>query len=139
MNFAFYIARYGNWQDKTISYCTRGPFSHVEVVFSNGDYFSSSIRDGGTRFKRIEYSEDWRMVSFKPACPESEIYDWCNTQLGLKYDTLGVIGLSMGLNLTNKRRKWYCSELCSFIAKTFGEIKTRTNISPNKFYSILLG
>ena len=49
--------------DAAVRWWTRGPYSHVELVFSDGMSASSSMRDGGVRFKEIEYHPDrWDFI-----------------------------------------------------------------------------
>ena len=47
----FYKAKYGDWVDKIVSWHTKSPYSHCELVFSNGEFLSSSKRDGGVSIK----------------------------------------------------------------------------------------
>ena len=63
MELLFYRAEKGNWQDKLIALWTRGIYSHVEIRFSDGMCFTSSNREGGTRFIDIYIREGvWDVV-----------------------------------------------------------------------------
>ena len=53
MQIAFYKAKFGNFTDKIVSAFTFSPYSHCEMVFSDGICASASLRDGGVRFKYI--------------------------------------------------------------------------------------
>ena len=49
--------------DASVRWWTRGPYSHVELVFSDGMSASASPRDGGVRFKRIDFKpEHWDFI-----------------------------------------------------------------------------
>ena len=69
MKVAFYKGKRGGFAgafDATVRWWTRGAYSHVELIFSDGMSASASARDGGVRFKRIEFKpEHWDFVDLK--------------------------------------------------------------------------
>jgi hypothetical protein len=142
MLIASYIARYGTWIDRAIAAHDGGRFSHSELVFSNGDWFSSSWRDGGTRFKRIDPdSGHWELVNV-PATLEFEqtIRAWCEGELGVPYDMSGVLAYKFFWRKQDPNR-WYCSEIVSaslraarLLAQNFEPHRT----SPNGLYELAL-
>lgn len=136
LSLLFYRAKYGNIQDKLISLVTCGPFSHVELKFSDGVCFSSSLRDGGTRFKKIAINpKHWAEIELltwedEYSVKEKRIRTWCEAKQGLQYNLAGVLGLDKVCVLKN-RNKWFCSELC-LSAITLGEV--RVSITPNDLF-----
>ena len=85
-----------------------GPYSHTELVFSDGMCASSSFLDGGVRFKRIDLDPaKWDLVD----CPGDEAYAraWFKKHDGEPFDVLGLIGFVGPRGLQNQW-KWFCSE-----------------------------
>jgi hypothetical protein len=127
MRLAFYKGRYGNPVDWLICFFTNGPYSHVEMQFSNGECFSSS-RIHGVRFtergsstvRKAGAKRDIRKSNFKPhqwdfvefylpVKTEDRLRVFCEAQVGKKYDVLGVLGFVWPLR--QDRKKWFCSEV----------------------------
>lgn len=134
MKLAFYKAEHGNIIDKLIGLWTRGPFSHVELLFSDGVSFSSSQWDGGVRFKKIDYShkERWSFLDIDGIANESEVKYLANKLRGAKYDWLGIFLYEfLPFNIQNSK-KWYCSEICAHLLGL-----TPCQMSPNKLYKIV--
>jgi uncharacterized protein YycO len=120
VRLAFYRGS-GKLMDKIIRWWTGGEYSHVEVQFSDGKCFSSSFRDKGVRFKKIDLKpEKWNVVDISIE-NEAEVLEWCMTQLHKKYDLLGVLGyvLTPFRNTVQSKKRWYCSEICAHILRTF--------------------
>ena len=69
MKVALYKGKRGGFAgvfDAAVRWWTRGAYSHVELVFSDGMAASSSTRDGGVRFKRIDFKpEHWDFIELK--------------------------------------------------------------------------
>lgn len=139
MDVIFYVAKYGNYVDKLVSWFTFGPYSHCEIRFSNKECFSSSKRDKGTRFKNIYFiPSHWRIVHIRASLEkEQEIYDWCKQECGKPYDLLGVFGLMTFPKLNDKNR-WYCSEICSHILNKFLNAHIPEKITPNNLYKAII-
>lgn len=150
MQLWFYKAKFGDYQDKLIAWWSKGLYSHVELYFEQKQIcFSSSLRDHGVRFKKINSSDHWDVIkldNFSFNQNEEPIYKWCESQVGLPYDILGIIGLGLDLPI-NERRKWYCSEIvatalnkANFFEARFNQsccisnIVKNTKISPNKLF-----
>lgn len=130
MYAVFYKAEYGDKWDKLVAWKTKGKYSHVELMFSDGEWFSSSPRDGGTRFKKIDISDRWDSI-YLNSYREDRIKEFCRKEEGCKYDWLGVVSYGVGIRVASKYR-WFCSEICM---AALG-YKT-TLISPNEMYSLL--
>lgn len=87
----------------------RGPYSHCELVFSDGISASASWMDGGVRFKRIDY--DPARWDFLLLPPELEGYarDWFEFNAGAPYDLMGNVRFVLPW-LADTERGWFCSE-----------------------------
>lgn len=142
MQIAFYKARHGTLLDRLIDACTgRVGYSHVELVFSDGTWFSSSARDGGVRFKRIDPDPaHWTIFPARiTGAHEHAVRCWATTQLGRKYDYPGVLGFVLPA-LRLSRRRWFCSEICAAALSRsvleHARTPTRARISPNALFLI---
>lgn len=142
---AFYKSESGNIEDYLVDkwsnmlnkilhrsiICYNG-FSHVELVFSNGISFSSSKRDGGTRFKTIDYGNNWEIINVQSLYTEDEIFQKAVTLDGLKYDWLGLfLHEFIPLDIED-RKSWWCSEVVCYLLGV-----EDYNINPNYFYSLI--
>ena len=119
MKIAFYIAKNGNWEDKLISYLTFSKYSHCELVFSTGEFGSSSARDGGVRLKYITQNDKWDIFDLKnPDGTEisKELEDtiryWFLLHKDLPYDWPGAVMSLFGVNWTSEDKK-FCSYVCA--------------------------
>lgn len=104
------------------------PHTHTELQFSARLYnisFSSTTADGanGCRFKQIEYShpEYWDTVEvevtdMQEECIYREAQTWVSE--GIKYDGLGLLSFSTGLNIIRGRDNMaWCTEACLGVAQ----------------------
>ena len=121
MKLAFYIYN-GEVLDKAIKLWTatwkerfnkewKNIPSHVEFIFSNGVWFSSSPRDKGTRFKYID-AKQGRWVYFDIATTKEEeqiIYNWCDSIKDRDYDWPGILSFIIPF-IKDDKDKWFCSE-----------------------------
>lgn len=134
------------WLDTLIRWWTWGPYSHVELRFSDGMCFSSSwlkqpVKGGwsicgltaGTRFKWMLRLKPRSWDRFKVvATPEQEqaAREWCQKHRGLSYDLLGVLGFVLFKNLDDPKC-WYCSEICARALTEAGIFRFPKKLSPN--------
>jgi hypothetical protein len=88
MRLAFYIGSFGTFWDRRICYITRGPHSHVEMVFSNGSVIGSSPRYGGVRVctSPLNPSHWSYLLCHVSQEEEGRIYEWATTEIGAGYD-----------------------------------------------------
>lgn len=95
--------RLGRWID-------HGPYSHCEIVFSDGMSASSSFMDRGVRMKYIGYSsaDCWDFMPI-PAQYELAARVWFIENRGAAYDILGNINAAFGF-VPHSEDKWFCSE-----------------------------
>lgn len=123
MKLAFYKGT-GYWFDRITRFVTRGRFSHVELVFSDGVAASASFRDKGVRFKRIEFDPArWvfreldvsdpalraLLGTWDQAALEEAARAWFSDNEGAPYDVLGLAGF-VWRRITGLRRARFCSE-----------------------------
>lgn len=114
VRLAFYKHK-GNLFDALIRFWTRGPYSHVELVFSDGEWFSASPREKTARFKRITpKSGHWDFVDLPMSAElEALIRQWCRDKaLGHKYDWLGIVCTQIMPFGWQDKTRWFCSEVC---------------------------
>lgn len=86
-----------------------GPYSHCELIFSDGLSASASFTDGGVRFKRIEYAPDrWDIVTL-PAHLEYQARRWFEWHQGDRYDLQGNFKF-LAWFLPEDLNAYFCSE-----------------------------
>lgn len=112
IRIAFYKSQYGDMLDKFISLVTNSPYSHCEIVFSNGLCVSSSMRDKGIRFKYIKSigtTNHWDIFELKNLnVTENEIKAYFLKHCDEPYDYLGAIGSALKKDWNNVNKK-FCS------------------------------
>ena len=131
MKLAFYKGR-EDLYDRLISWWTRGPYSHVELVI-NGNYcMSSSPKDGGIRFKHIDLRPDhWDLVELEGYDP-AYAYNWFKEHEGRKYDILGILGFVFG-PLRQDKKRFFCTEAIGHALK----MKEPWRLDPNAMYAVV--
>ena len=134
--------KWATWTDKLILIRSK-PYTHSELVFSDGLSFSSSGRKGkdgkpeGVRFKTIDYEkhrERWRLDPLMISDPtehrmrfRAEVIN----SMGLKYDFRAIVGYA----LTGHQNwwDWYCSEIVySIIASELLLSRLNYKMTPEK-------
>ena len=100
--------------NKAVSWWTRGPYSHVELILDDGISISSSFRDGGVRYKNINYSnvDNWDFIEIGPE--PVELRDKINTIDSQEYDWLGLAGFVIR-RIGDDRKKKFCSETVMYL------------------------
>lgn len=95
---------------RLIAWFTGSPYSHCEIVI-NGMAMSSSSRDGGVRFKAIDFaSGKWHLVPLPGS--EASVWAWFATHEGEAYDWAGIARFIVPL-LPQRHNQWFCSEACA--------------------------
>jgi hypothetical protein len=135
MRIAFYLAEYGDWQDKLISFFTFSKYSHCELVFSDGTFGSASSRDGGVRLKYIEQNDHWDIYDIYDLDMTQEmeqvIRAWFVIHKDEKYDWPGAIMSLFGVNWTSDDKK-FCSYVCAQL------LGLDPIVTPQKLYENLI-
>lgn len=120
--------------NRLVSWWTKGPYSHVELVFNDNLSASSSNRDHGVRYKHIKFNPDNWDVFQLTGFDETFAQKFIAKQLGKKYDIKGLFGFVWAASKDNPR-KYFCSEL---VMGALG-YKEPWRFSPNDCYVILKG
>jgi hypothetical protein len=95
--------------DAAVRWWTRGAYSHVELIFSDGMSASASARDGGVRFKFIDYHPDrWDFVEIDG--DEEYARAFFEKRVGLGYDYFGLFGFVWRPH-SGSALLWFCSEI----------------------------
>lgn len=140
LRVAFYKGK-GQLVDKIIRIATRGTYSHCELLFPDGQMFSSDAWSGGVRWNDNYNLDNWDIIEIDiPDFKLSTLEDWCTSKQNKKYDWLGVVRFIVPF-LKQDPDKWFCSELCGAGLKFIGVIpvKTKTSkLSPQELYTILV-
>lgn len=98
--------------NRMVRWWESGPCSHVELVFSDGWCASSSLSDGGVRFKHIEFDPSrWEIIDLGNLFKEDDARQWFVQRVkeGAKYDLLGQLHFLVAPIHGDKDRYW-CSE-----------------------------
>jgi hypothetical protein len=113
-------------------------YSHVELVFSDGQCFSSSYPDGGCRFKQINVNSGrWVVIDL-----DRQVHHLNETQARVraqklvdsqcKYDVRGILFYQIFNWKTQDKNRWWCDEA---VAWACGIQPFRNN--PNKLAKML--
>ena len=95
--------------NRLVRWLDRGPYSHCELIFSDGMAASSSFMDDGVRFKRIEFdATHWDFMAL-PGSKERYARAWFAAHQGKAYDLMGNLRFLLGF-APDSRDKWFCSE-----------------------------
>ena len=134
MKLAFYKSTrpgFAGIYNRLVRWWDNGPYSHCELIFSDGLSGSSSFMDGGVRLKKIDYdSEKWDFVEID--IDEVKARTWFENHQGCEYDIAGNIRFLIDF-LPDAQDKFFCSES---IAESLG-YKDSWRYSPNILFSTL--
>jgi len=114
---------------------TQGPYSHVELIFSDGLAGSSSFEDGGVRFKPIQFDPArWDIIEL-PAEWEAyaRAYFEKRAKAGMKYDVRGNVHFVIGFVKGSDDRE-FCSEAAAGALRFIDPWRYH----PNTLYSAVL-
>ena len=120
-----------------------GPFCHAELAFDHQPpaatlCFSSTFRDGGARFRRLDLTRGWTLLR-APATPAdvSRLRAWCRSRGGGRYDLSGVLAFKLPL-VRQRRTRWFCSELCAAALHHAGLLGDAdpARLSPNALFHL---
>jgi hypothetical protein len=136
MKFAFYRGQYGTHLDHLITWRTNGPYSHCEAVIEErgGNLChcaSSSIQDGGVRFKDIALdAAKWDVIEVA-AVDVKGVLTWFTANEGLPYDAKGAMNFLFPMG--EEVKGYFCSEA---IAEAIG-MKDAWRFEPNALAAVL--
>jgi len=88
-----------------------GPYSHCELIFSDGQSASASYMDGGVRFMDgIDFANGkWDVVPLNPDL-EQEARAWFLVHVGQSYDLRGNLRFVLPWGNRDSKNKQFCSE-----------------------------
>jgi hypothetical protein len=137
LRVAFYTSSKG-FYESLISIFAGIP-THCELLFSDGLCFSSSNRDGGIRFKKIDLNPDKWLIINVPKANESQARAYCEylAEQNSGYDYLGILLGWLGIH---SKRRWFCSEVTARVLQESGvalDVDPET-VSPYMLYEELV-
>lgn len=138
---AFYKGS-GKFWDRMVRWWTDSPFSHSELLFSDGSYFSADAWTNKVRYTKFQPNPDnWVVVPLYCVDEKMEqrVRWFCNGIEGSKYDYLGVAlsqVIPLGIQVGDR---WFCSELCTRALQQVGLLRWYQpwSMSPGKLYDRL--
>jgi hypothetical protein len=145
MKIAFYKATHPGiqgWFNRAIRWFEKGPYSHTELIFSDGMSASSSMLDGGIRFKYIGYDPaKWDIFELPEGLiDEHEARQWYADREEARYDVIGICRFIFKF-LPDNPKQYFCSETqACIIALHHPEVLSWMNpneIAPNKLARLL--
>jgi hypothetical protein len=109
MKFAFYKGK-GTLIDKMIRVATLGKYSHCELIFSDGRWFSADAWENKCRYKpESEFNpNNWDFIDFH--CDEALAKMFCDNIEGSEYDFRAIATWFLP-DFRDDRSRWYCSEV----------------------------
>ncbi|KRC30693.1 hypothetical protein [Acidovorax sp. Root217] len=112
MRAAFYkVVRPGvqGIYSRLVRWVDRGPYSHCELIFSDGMAGSASWMDGGVRLKRIDFDPaKWDFIEI-PDHLEPAARAWFEQHKGEGYDLLGNLRFVFWM-VRESAKDWFCNE-----------------------------
>lgn len=130
-----------SFASKMIRWWTKKPYSHCELVFSNGLTFSAYIEDFKTSFKNKEHlPEEWDFLTIPITLEEEQkIYKFCLEEVNCYYDIIGLLFTQiLPLSFENPYW-WFCSEVCVSALQQIEWILNTVSYEtdPGELYNIL--
>lgn len=129
--------------DTLIRWWTKGPYSHVEMIFSDNYWFSNSPRLKKTRLGPVEFSpEKWDFIELSLSDEQEKVVRaWAERQVGTSYDWLGIFFTQVLHWGISDDDKWFCSELIVAALQQVGYFPALkpADIHPNRLWKILKG
>ena len=143
MKIAFFKTE--SFRDVLVTWLTLGPYSHCELIFSDGQCFSSTpINNAGVRFapaaEVLTNLSKWYFLDLPLNTSEEEqLRAWCNGEVGCPYDWNDIFRFGLKF-LPEDPNAWFCSELCLAGLQQIGMFKglKACNYSPNRYYKLLV-
>jgi hypothetical protein len=126
--------------NKLVSWWTRGPYSHTELVIgevSEGSVcWSASYLDKGIRRKVIKLDPDhWDLIEVEMTATElGQAQEWFHQHENAAYDVLGLVGFIFR-RVADDHRKFFCSEAIAASLK----FNDAWRFDPNTLAAVLRG
>lgn len=126
---------------KLIRWWTSSPYSHCEVIFSNGFTFSADIEEFKTRFKSVSHNPDeWDIIKIPiERIIEYKVYDFCLNEENCLYDIIGIFFSQIIPISFENPWWWFCSENAVACLHKTGELLDIIphQTSPGRLYKLL--
>jgi hypothetical protein len=106
--------------NRLVRWVDGGPYSHAELVLSDGTAWSASYMDGGVRAKRIDFDPaKWDLVPLH-GFDEAKARAWFEQHSGAGYDLAGNLKFVLRWWPHSKAR-WFCTEAIAAALKLPGK------------------
>lgn len=124
--------------DWAIRLFSGGSYSHCEIIFSDGYFFSARP------FSRVSYTHRritsrWDVIDIPCTIEEEEaIRKWCDGELGCGYDWLGILRFLFD-EVRPSDNRWFCSEICAAVLRNMGRLPKSTTphtLHPTGLYNL---
>jgi hypothetical protein len=129
--------------DTLIKWWTRGPFSHTELIFSNGDRHTSIPGKGTMWLSAIEMEDSApeprkQWITIMVDANEERVRAWCNEHVFDQYDWPGIFFSQILPMKSQARSRYWCTE-ANVEALQYGDCPLLTRVdsrmmNPNKLY-----
>lgn len=96
---------------KLIRWWDNGPYSHCELVFSDGVWGTSFAGRGVVLWQRDGLPENWDFIDLPPHF-ENAARQWFEEHNGQSYDYIGCLRFVFDF-LSASRGKWICTSACA--------------------------
>lgn len=105
------------WYGKIISWWTKSPYYHVELIMFD-KYWVSATANEGVYIRELEPLRDsWDYVTLKPVrltkSHLKKIVSYINRQNGKEYDMKGIVWSQVFKFNVDSSVNWFCSELAT--------------------------
>lgn len=124
MRLAFYKGSGRSIIEHAIKARTNSDYCHVELLFSDGETFSSDLTSGGVRYTdggSIRTQPDlWQLVDIG-LMDERALREACDVHVGEKYDVLGCVAYLFNAAAGSEEAKlhrYFCSSICALMLQT---------------------
>ena len=88
-----------------------GPYTHTEIVFSDGWAGTSRAVEGGVVLHKITYpADEWDLIEIDG--DEAYARKWFEDHAGAKFDYFGLLGF-VWRRKDGQQTRWFCSESIS--------------------------
>lgn len=119
---------------------TLSHWSHVAILDDDGFIYDSTLLSGVRRIHFDEWKTHYTNLDFTifPVKNRQKVFEWLSTQVGKRYDALGIFSFILRKNYEDKN-KWFCSEI---VAHALGVKYKPWRLSPqflSQFYKTLKG
>jgi hypothetical protein len=129
---AFFKGQHGFLGGAVIRWWENGPYSHCELVFSDGVWGSSVGEEGGVVLRpRAVIEAEWDYIELPPALEPSARL-WFEAHKGKSYDYVGLLRFVFDF-LGASKDKWVCSRA---VSDALG-LKDGWREGPNGLYALL--